>query len=76
MGTPAMRPGGGGPGSGEDDAAIVMFTLSGRGVMLLEGERIEVSANDLVHIPAGVPYGMTTLGATDWVYVVLQAPLA
>jgi len=39
-----------------------------------DGDRIEVSANDLVHIPAGVPYGMHTLGGTDWVYVVLQAP--
>jgi len=29
-----------------------------------------------VHIPAGVPYGMHTLGGTDWVYVVLQAPVA
>src|SRR6266550_3166098 len=24
---------------------------------------------------AGVPYGMHTLGGTDWVYVVLQAPI-
>jgi mannose-6-phosphate isomerase-like protein (cupin superfamily) len=44
--------------------------------MLLDGDRIEVSANDLVHIPAGVPYGMQTLGGTDWVYVLLQAPAA
>src|ERR1043166_2191942 len=58
----------------EDDTGVLMFTLSGRGVMVLDGDRIEVGANDLVHIPAGVPYGMHTLGGTDWVYVVLQAP--
>jgi mannose-6-phosphate isomerase-like protein (cupin superfamily) len=71
-----MEPGAAVPISVEDDAALLIFTLSGRGVMLLDGDRIEVSANDLVHIPAGVPYGMNTLGGTDWVYVVLQAPVA
>src|SRR5260370_21045965 len=60
----------------EDEAGILLFTIAGRGVMLLDGDRIEVSANDLVHIPAGVPYGMQTLGGTDWVYVMLQAPAA
>ena len=58
-----------------DAAAVLIFTLSGRGVMLLDGDRIEVSAHDLVHIPPGVPRGMRTLGETDWVYVVLQAPV-
>ena len=58
----------------EDEAGILIFTLAGRGIMSLDGDRVEVSANDLVHIPAGVPYGMQTLGGTDWVYVVLQAP--
>lgn len=70
-----MEPGAAVPISVEDDAALLIFTLSGRGVMLLDGDRIEVSANDLVHIPAGVPFGMNTLGGTDWVYVVLQAPV-
>jgi mannose-6-phosphate isomerase-like protein (cupin superfamily) len=70
-----MEPGATVPTSVEDAAAVLIFTLSGRGVMLLDGDRIEVSAHDLVHIPAGVPYGMYTLGETDWVYVVLQAPV-
>lgn len=70
-----MKPGGAVPISVEDSAAVLVFTLAGRGVMLLDGDRIEVSANDLVHIPAGVPYGMTTLGGTDWVYVAVQAPI-
>src|SRR5438477_547318 len=68
------RPGAVVPISVEDDTGILVFTIAGRGVMLLDGDRIEVSANDLVHIPAGVPYGLQTLGGTDWVYVVLQAP--
>jgi mannose-6-phosphate isomerase-like protein (cupin superfamily) len=71
-----MEPGAAVPISVEDDAAVLIFTISGRGVMLLDGDRIEVSACDLVHIPAGVPYGMHTLGGTDWAYVVLQAPVA
>ncbi len=62
--------------SAEDETGILLFTIAGRGVMLLDGDRIEVSANDLVHIPAGVPYGMQTLGGTDWIYVMLQAPTA
>ncbi len=70
-----MEPGATVPTSVEDAAAVLIFTLSGRGVMLLDGDRIEVSAHDVVHIPAGVPYGMYTLGDTDWVYVVLQAPV-
>jgi mannose-6-phosphate isomerase-like protein (cupin superfamily) len=70
-----MEPGATVPIAKEDDAAVLIFTLSGRGVMLLDGDRIEVSAHDLVHIPVGVPYGMHTLGAIDWVYVVLQAPV-
>ncbi|HYT04518.1 MAG TPA: cupin domain-containing protein [Gemmatimonadales bacterium] len=70
-----MQPGATVPISVEDQLGILIFTLAGRGVMLLDGDRIEVAANDLVHIPAGVPYGMQTLGGTDWVYVVLQAPV-
>jgi len=63
------------PISVDDEAGILIFTLSGRGVMLLDGDRIEVGANDVVHIPPGVSYGMQTLGGTDWIYVVLQAPV-
>ncbi len=70
-----LKPGGTVPISVEDRAGVLVFTLAGRGVMLLDGDRIEVSANDLVHIPAGVPYGMQTLGGTDWVYVAVQAPV-
>jgi mannose-6-phosphate isomerase-like protein (cupin superfamily) len=69
-----MGPGAVTPISVEDEAGILIFTLAGRGVMSLDGDRVEVSANDLVHIPAGVPYGMQTLGGTDWVYVAIQAP--
>ncbi len=69
-----MQPGAAVPIAVEDETGILHFTIAGRGVMLLDGDRIEVSANDLVHIPAGVPYGMQTLGGTDWVYVMLQAP--
>lgn len=71
-----MEPGAAVPMSVEDETGLLIFTLAGRGVMLLDGDRIEVSANDLVHIPAGVPFGMQTLGRTPWVYVILQAPVA
>ena len=70
-----MAPGGTVPVSVEEETGVLVFTLAGRGVMELDGDRIEVHANDLVHIPAGVPYGMHTLGGTDWVYVLLQAPV-
>ena len=70
-----LSPGGTVPISVEEEAGVLLFTLAGRGVMALDGDRIEVRANDLVHIPAGVPYGMHTLGGTDWVYVLLQAPV-
>src|SRR5438093_9731187 len=64
-----MEPGAAVPISVDDEAGILIFTLSGRGVMLLDGDRIEVGANDVVHIPPGVSYGMQTLGGTDWIYV-------
>jgi mannose-6-phosphate isomerase-like protein (cupin superfamily) len=70
-----MQPGAAVPISVDERSGILVFTLAGRGVMLLDGDRIEVSANDLVHIPAGVPYGMQTLGGTDWVYVRVEAPM-
>jgi quercetin dioxygenase-like cupin family protein len=70
-----LHPGASLPVAVEDSGGILIFTIAGRGVMLLDGDRIEVSANDLVHIPAGVPYGMQTLGQSDWVHVVLQAPV-
>ncbi len=69
-----MQPGAAVPIATEDEVGILIFTLAGRGIMLLDGDRIEVGANDLVHIPPGVPYGMQTLGGTDWIYVALQAP--
>jgi mannose-6-phosphate isomerase-like protein (cupin superfamily) len=58
-----------------EEHGVLIFTLSGRGVMLLDGDRVEVGANDLVHISPGVPYGMQTLGGTDWVYVMVEAPV-
>lgn len=70
-----MAPGAALPVAVEERCGILVFTVSGRGVMLLDGDRIEVGANDVVHIPAGVPYAMQTLGGTDWVHVVLQAPV-
>src|SRR5256712_13132204 len=66
-----MEPGAAVPISSEDETGLLIFTIAGRGVMVLDGDRIEGSANDLVHIPADVPDGMPTLGRTDWVYVVL-----
>jgi mannose-6-phosphate isomerase-like protein (cupin superfamily) len=71
-----MQPGATAPITVTDDTGILLFTLAGRGVLLIDWDRIEVAANDLVHIPPGVPCGMQTLGGTDWTYVLLQAPVA
>src|SRR5437899_10440584 len=57
-----MEPGAAVPITADDEAGILIFTLSGRGVMLLDADRIEVGAIDLVHIPAGWPCGVPTLG--------------
>ncbi|HEX4575062.1 MAG TPA: cupin domain-containing protein [Gemmatimonadales bacterium] len=70
-----MQPGATVPIEVEDATGILLFTLSGRGVLLIDGDRIDVAASDLVHVPPGVPCGMQTLGGTDWVYVLLQAPV-
>ena len=70
-----MQPGATLPIAVEDETGMLLFTLAGRGVLLIDGDRIEVGANDLVHIPPGVPCGLQTLGGTDWVYVRLLAPI-
>jgi len=56
-----------------DGGGQVIITLSGRGVLLLDGDRIEVSANEVVFVPAGCPCGMQTLGGTNWVHLVLRS---
>ena len=71
-----MRPGGEVPAQVEDERGTLVFTLSGRGIMELDGDRVEVAANDLVHIPPVVRYAMKTLGTSDWTYVVVQGPAA
>ena len=71
-----LRPGAEVPEQVEDERGTLVFTLSGRGVMELDGDRVEVAANDLVHIPPAVPYAMKTLGTSDWTYVVVQGPAA
>ncbi len=71
-----MRPGAEAAVQVEDDRGTLVFTLSGRGVMELDGDRVEVAANDLVHIPPAVPYAMKTLGTSDWTYMVVQGPAA
>jgi len=55
-----------------EDFGQLFLTVSGRGVLLLDGDRIEVSANEVVFVPAGCPCGLQTLGGTDWVYWLVQ----
>jgi quercetin dioxygenase-like cupin family protein len=54
-----------------DDVGQLFLTISGRGVMLVDGDRIEVSANEVVFVPRGCPCGLQTLGGTEWVYVLV-----
>ncbi len=70
-----MKPGAAVPACVEEQAGLIL-TLSGRGVMLIDGDRLEISANDVVFIPAGVEHALQTLGSSDWVYVIVQAPAA
>ncbi len=54
-----------------DDVGQLFCTISGRGVLLVDGDRIEVSANEVVFVPPGCPCGLQTLGGTDWVYLLV-----
>jgi mannose-6-phosphate isomerase-like protein (cupin superfamily) len=56
-----------------DDVGQLFITISGRGVMLLDGDRIEVSANEVVFVQAGCPCGIQTLGSTAWTYLLVQS---
>lgn len=57
---------------GVEDVGQLFVTLSGRGVMLLDGDRIEVSANEVVFVQAGCACGLQTLGGTAWAYLLVQ----
>lgn len=59
---------------GAEPRGRLFVTLSGRGVMLLDGDRIEVSANEVVYVPGGCPCGLQTLGGVAWNYL-LAGPL-
>ena len=59
---------------GAESQGRLFVTLSGRGVMMLDGDRIEVSANEVVYVPGDCPCGLQTLGSIPWVYL-LAGPL-
>ena len=67
-----MKPGADFPIESEDVGQLFV-TISGRGVLWLDGDRLEVSANEVVFVPAGCPCGLQTLGGTNWVYLVVQS---
>ena len=56
-----------------EDVGQLFVTISGRGVMLLDGARIEVSANEVVFVQPGCPCGLQTLGGLAWTYLLLQS---
>ena len=56
-----------------DDVGQLFVTISGRGVMLLDGDRVEVSVNEVVFVPAGCACGLETLGGMPWVYLLAQS---
>ena len=56
-----------------DDVGQLFVTISGRGVMLLDGDRIEVSANEVVFVQAGCPCGLQTLGGSVCAYLLIQS---
>jgi len=68
----AMQPGATLPVTVEDVGQL-FITISGRGVMTLDGDRVEVSANEVVFVEAGCPCGLQTLGGTAWVYLLVQS---
>ena len=55
-----------------DAQRTLVFTIAGRGAILLDDNRIEVAADDLVYIEPGCSYGLKTVGISDWVYVVVR----
>ena len=67
-----MQPGADLPPTPEDVGQLFV-TISGRGVMLLDGDRIEVSANEVVFVPAGLACDLQTLGGTPWIYLLAQS---
>jgi len=57
-----------------EDTGVLIFTLAGRGVMLLDGDRIEVAANDWSTFRPACRMASRRWGG-GLSYVVLQAPV-
>lgn len=57
---------------GADAQSTLVFTIAGRGAILLDDSRIEVAADDLVYIEPGCSYALKTVGISDWVYVAVR----
>ncbi len=55
-----------------DAQRTLLFTIAGRGAILLDDNRIEVAADDLVYIEPGCSYALKTVGISNWVYVVVR----
>ncbi len=55
-----------------DAQRTLLFTIAGRGAILLDDNRIEVAADDLVYIEPGCSYALKTVGTSNWVYVVVR----
>jgi len=55
-----------------DDAGQLFVTMSGRGVLLLDGDRIEVTSGEVVYVPPDCPCGLQTLGGSNWVYLLVR----
>ena len=55
-----------------DAESTLVFTVAGRGAILVDGNRIEVAAEDLVYIQPGCAYALKTVGTSDWVYVAVR----
>jgi mannose-6-phosphate isomerase-like protein (cupin superfamily) len=55
-----------------DAQRTLLFTIAGRGAVLLDDNRIEVAVDDLVYIEPGCSYALKTVGISNWVYVVVR----
>ena len=63
-----MEPGGGMP-LHTNQVQHEQYVLQGRARVHIGGDEIEVSADDIVYIPAGVPHSYQSIGDEDFVFL-------
>lgn len=74
LGTLSMDPGGAVPEHVHPESAELIYTTSGRGILVVEGKETLLEPNTAIYIPAGARHSFRVVGDEVWRGVQVYAP--